>query len=67
MRYSTTIRLRLEEINSLHSNDLVSEENLVVLNTKKSKIDKFRDVNKVYIGKESTSACSCSTLRLFIK
>ena len=51
MRYSTTVLLRLEEINSLHSNDLVSEENLVVLNTKKSKIDKLRDVIKFTLAK----------------
>ena len=58
--------LRFDEINHLHANDVVFEESHLVLNIRKSKTDKFRAGNKVYISKGSTSACSYSMLRRYI-
>ena len=58
--------LRFDEISKLHSNDIVFEESHLVLNKRKSKTDKFRAGNKVFINKGSTSACSYSMLRRYI-
>ena len=58
--------LRFDEISNSHSNYLIFEESHVILNIRKSKTDKFRAGNKVYISKASTSACSYSMLRCYI-
>ena len=58
--------LRFDEISNLHLNDIVFEESHLVLNIRKSKTDKFRAGNKVFISKGSTSACSYSMLRRYI-
>ena len=58
--------LRFDEISNLHVNDISFEENYMVLNIRKSKTDKFRAGNKVYISKGSTSACAYSMVRRYI-
>ena len=52
--------LRFDEISKLHTNDVQFEESHLVLKIRRSKTDKFRAGNKVYISKSKASACAYS-------
>lgn len=58
--------LRFDEISNLHANDIVFEESHLTLTIRKSKTDKFRAGNKVFISKGRSSACAYSMLKRYI-
>ena len=58
--------LRFDEISNIRSNDISFKENHLEISIRRSKADKFRAGNKVFISKGNTSACAYGMLKRYI-
>ena len=58
--------LRFDEISNIPSNDILFKDNYLEIKNRRSKADKFRNGDKVYIIKGKPSACFYSMLKRYI-
>ena len=58
--------LRFDEIKNLRYKDILFEENYIEIKIRRSKSDKFRAGDKVFISKGKTSACAYSMLKRYM-